>query len=237
MPRRDGRRADQLRPVRIEPGYLRYAEGSALIDMGNTRVLCAATIENSVPPHLVGKGVGWVTGEYSMLPRSSPQRVRREAVTGKLGGRTHEIMRLIGRSARVVVDLTALGERTVILDCDVLQADGGTRTASITGSCVALHMALAKLGLPKHPMRELVAAVSVGVCSGEAVLDLDYAEDSTASVDMNVVMAESGRFIELQGTAEHEPFTDAELAALLARARSGLSELFAAQRRLLGGQA
>jgi ribonuclease PH len=237
MPRRDGRRADQLRTVRIETGYLRYAEGSALIDMGNTRVLCAATIENSVPPHLVGKGSGWVTGEYSMLPRSSPQRVRREAVAGKLGGRTHEIMRLIGRSARVVVDLTALGERTLILDCDVLQADGGTRTAAITGSCVALHMALAKLGLPKHPMRELVAAVSVGVCNGEAVLDLDYAEDSTASVDMNVIMAESGRFIELQGTAEREPFTDAELAALLARARSGLSELFAEQRRLLGGHA
>jgi len=235
MPRHDGRTADQLRPVRIERGYLRYAEGSALIDMGGTRVLCAATIEASVPPHLLGKGSGWVTGEYSMLPRSSLQRVRREAVTGKIGGRTHEIMRLIGRSARAVVDLVALGERTVILDCDVLEADGGTRTAAITGSCVALHDALTSLALPRHPMRELVAAVSVGICCGEAVLDLDYAEDSGASVDMNVVMAESGRFIELQGTAEREPFSEADLAVLLDRAKTGLAQLFACQRSALGG--
>ena len=237
MPRPDGRSADHLRPLHIQRGYLRYAEGSALLDMGNTRVLCAATIEATVPPHLVGKGTGWVTGEYSMLPRSSPQRVRREAVSGRLGGRTHEIMRLIGRSARAVVDLAALGERTVILDCDVLQADGGTRTAAITGSCVALHDALARLGLARHPMRELVAAVSVGLCAGEPVLDLDYAEDSTASVDMNVVMAESGRFIELQGTAERQPFSEAELASLLERARGGLAQIFALQRRALGGGA
>ena len=237
MPRADGRRADQLRPFHIQRGYLRYAEGSALIDMGQTRVLCAATIETAVPPHLVGKGTGWVTGEYSMLPRSSPQRVRREAVSGKLGGRTHEIMRLIGRSARAVVDLAALGERTVILDCDVLQADGGTRTAAITGSCIALHDALTALGLPRQPMRELVAAVSVGLCAGEPVLDLDYAEDSSASVDMNVVMAESGRFIELQGTAEREPFSEAELASLVGRARGGLQQIFALQRQALGGAA
>lgn len=237
MPRRDGRRADELRPLRAERAYLRYAEGSVLIGMGNTRVLCAATIEAAVPPHLMGKGTGWVTGEYSMLPRSSPQRVRREAVTGKLGGRTHEIMRLIGRSARAVVDLAALGERTVILDCDVLEADGGTRTAAITGSCIALHDALSALNLPRHPMRELVAAVSVGMCAGEPVLDLDYAEDSSASVDMNVVMAESGRFIELQGTAEREPFSDDELSLLLARARAGIGRLFEFQRRILADEA
>ncbi len=235
MPRHDGRRADQLRPLHIDRGYLRYAEGSALIEMGETRVLCAATIEAVVPPHLLGRGTGWVTGEYSMLPRSSPQRVRREAIAGKIGGRTHEIMRLIGRSARAVVDLAMLGERTVILDCDVLQADGGTRTAAITGSCVALHDALSTLKLERHPMRELVAAVSVGVCAGEPVLDLDYVEDSSASVDMNVVMAESGRFIELQGTAEREPFSEEDLEALLGRARGGLQELFAYQRRVLGG--
>jgi ribonuclease PH len=231
--RPDGRAPDHIRPVHIERGYLRYAEGSALIDMGNTRVLCAATIEDRVPDHLLGKGTGWVTAEYSMLPRSSPQRVRRESVSGRLGGRTHEIMRLIGRSMRTAVDLPALGERTVVLDCDVLQADGGTRTAAITGSCVALHSALTALALPKHPMRELVAAVSVGLCGGEAVADLDYREDSTAEVDMNVVMVESGRFIEIQGTAEREPFSEAQLQALLHRARAGLAQLFAAQRRVL----
>ena len=232
--RHDGRQPDALRPVRIERRFLRYAEGSALIDMGETRVICAATVEGTVPEHLLGKGQGWVTAEYSMLPRSSPRRVRREAISGRIGGRTHEIMRLIGRSMRAVVDLQALGERSILLDCDVLQADGGTRTAAITGSCIALHDALTSLGLARHPMRELVAAVSVGMCGGEAVLDLDYREDSSADVDMNVVMAESGRFIEVQGTAEHEPFTDAQLAALLQRARSGLGELFALQRRTLG---
>lgn len=233
--RPDGRAADQLRPVRIERGYLRYAEGSALIDMGNTRVLCAATVENSVPEHLKGSGKGWVTAEYSMLPRSSPQRVRRESVSGRIGGRTHEIMRLIGRSMRTVVDLPALGERTVVLDCDVIQADGGTRTASITGAAVALHDALTKLALPRHPMRELAAAVSVGLHDGVARLDLDYREDSSAGTDMNVVMTESGRFIEVQGTAEREAFTAAELDAMLACARTGLQELFAVQRRVLEG--
>jgi len=235
--RPDGRGPDALRTARIEPGVLRYAEGSALVEMGNTRVLCAATVEASVPEHLRGRGTGWVTAEYSMLPRSSKQRVRRESVSGRLGGRTHEIMRLIGRSLRIAVDLQALGERTVILDCDVLQADGGTRTASITGACVALHAALGTLALPRHPLRELVAAVSVGICNGEAVVDLDYVEDSTASTDMNVVMTESGRLIEVQGTAEREPFSDADLQAMLARARQGLVQLFALQRRALGGSA
>jgi ribonuclease PH len=220
--------------VRIEPGVLLFAEGSALIEVGQTRVLCAATVETSVPEHLKGRGTGWVTAEYSMLPRSSKQRVRREAIAGKLGGRTHEIMRLIGRSLRTAVDLGALGERTVVLDCDVLQADGGTRTASITGACVALHAALATLGLPRHPLRELVAAVSVGISAGEPVLDLDYNEDSSASTDMNVVMTESGRLIEIQATAEREPFTDADLQAMLVHARAGLAQLFALQRGAIG---
>jgi ribonuclease PH len=232
--RGDGRSPEDLRPVRIETGVLRWAEGSVRIDMGQTQVLCAATVEARVPPHLEGRGSGWVTAEYSMLPRSSKQRVRRESVAGRLGGRTHEIMRLIGRSLRTAVDLQALGERTVILDCDVLQADGGTRTASITGACVALHAALATLGLPRHPLRELVAALSVGICNGIAVADLDYTEDSTASTDMNVVMTESGRLIEIQGTAEREPFSEEELQAMLARARHGIAHLFALQRAALG---
>jgi ribonuclease PH len=232
--RADGRAPNALRPVRIEPGVLRFAEGSALIEVGQTRVLCAATVETSVPEHLKGRGTGWVTAEYSMLPRSSKQRVRREAIAGKLGGRTHEIMRLIGRSLRTAVDLAALGERTVVLDCDVLQADGGTRTASITGACVALHAALVTLGLPRHPLRELVAAVSVGIAAGEPVLDLDYDEDSSASTDMNVVMTESGRLIEIQATAEREPFTDADLQAMLVHARAGLAQLFVLQRRAIG---
>jgi len=232
--RQDGRVPNQMRPVHIERGYLRHAEGSALIAVGNTRVLCAATVETSVPEHLKGTGKGWVTAEYSMLPRSSKQRVRRESVSGRIGGRTHEIMRLIGRSLRTVVDLPALGERTIVLDCDVIEADGGTRTASITGACVALHDALATLGLPRHPMRQLVAAVSVGICAGEPVLDLDYREDSSASTDMNVVMTASGGLIEVQGTAEKEPFSDTELHAMLDLARGGLAELFAVQRAILG---
>jgi ribonuclease PH len=231
--RPDGRAGNALRPVRIERNWLKYADGSALIDMGNTRVLCAATVDERVPDHLQGKGTGWVTAEYSMLPPSSPQRVRRESVAGRVSGRTHEIMRLIGRAMRVVVDLPALGERTVVLDCDVLQADGGTRTASITGACVALHDALTALRLPVHPMRELAAAVSVGIVGGEPVLDLDYREDASASTDMNVVMTESGGLIELQGTAEREPFTASQLDAMLGHARTGLRQLIALQRRTL----
>ena len=237
MPRVDGRRNDALRPLRIERGYLRHAEGSALVRMGNTHVLCAATIDLTVPPHIKGTGTGWVTAEYGMLPRSSAQRVGREAVRGRLGGRTHEIMRLIGRSLRAVVDLPALGERTIILDCDVIEADGGTRTAAITGACVALHDALAQLERHPHPLRQLVAAVSVGQIGGETRLDLCYEEDAAADVDMNVVMAESGRFIEVQGTAEGEPFSAEHLASMLECARAGLLQLFEAQRRALGRSA
>ena len=233
MTRADGRAPDQLRPVRIERGYLRHAEGSALVEMGKTRVLCSASVEASVPPHLKGTGQGWVTAEYGMLPRSTAVRVPRESLRGQVKGRTHEIMRLIGRSLRVAVDLRALGERSIVLDCDVIEADGGTRTASVTGSCIALHDALATLRLPRHPMRELVAAVSVGICEGVPLLDLDYGEDSSASVDMNVVMAESGRFIEVQGTAEGAPFSEHELGMLLQRARVGVRELLALQKRVL----
>ena len=231
--RHDGRSDDALRPHRIERGFLRYAEGSALIDMGHTRVLCAATIEAVVPEHRKGSGCGWVTAEYSMLPRSSSQRIRRESERGRIGGRTHEIMRLIGRSMRAVTDLAALGERTVILDCDVLQADGGTRTASITGACVALHDALTTLALPVHPLRELVAAVSVGLHEGRVKLDLDQQEDARAAVDLNLVMTEGGRFVEVQGTAEGDPFSEADLGALLSCGRAGLVQLFALQRRTL----
>ena len=234
MSRLDGRAPDALRPITIERGYLRSAEGSALIRCGNTHVLCAATIELTVPRHLKGSGSGWVTAEYSMLPRCSPQRVSREVMRGKPGGRTQEIMRLIGRSMRTVVDLKAIGERTIILDCDVIEADGGTRTASITGACIALYDALSLLELPTHPMKELVAAISVGIRAGEPLLDLCYEEDSSADVDMNIVMAESGRFIEVQGTAEKEPFDQGEFTQMLDYARKGIDEIFAMQRSLLG---
>ena len=227
--RPDGRTLDQLRAVRIERGYLRYAEGSALIDMGNTRVLCAATVENSVPDHLKGTGKGWVTAEYSMLPRSSPQRVRRESVSGRIGGRTHEIMRLIGRSMRAVVDLPALGERTVVLDCDVIQADGGTRTASITGAWVALADCIAWMKsrnmLKANVLRDNVAAISCGIYKGTPVLDLDYAEDSEADTDANFVMTGDGRIIEVQGTAEKTPFSQDEFLALMELARKGVARL------------
>lgn len=233
MRRSDGRAPGQLRPLSIQRRFLRHAEGSALVEMGNTHVLCAASIELTVPPFLKGAGTGWVTAEYGLLPRSTATRTQREAVRGRLQGRTQEIMRLVGRSLRAVVDLAALGERTVIVDCDVLEADGGTRTASISGACVALHDALSQLERDTHPMRELVAGVSVGVCDGEALLDLCYEEDSTASVDLNVVMAESGRFIELQGTAEKQPFSAEELASMIERARTGTEEIFSVQREVL----
>jgi ribonuclease PH len=216
---------------------LKDCEGSVLISCGDTKVLCTATVEERVPPFLKGKGRGWITAEYGMLPRSSPQRIEREAVRGKMQGRTQEIMRLIGRSLRSVLDQEALGERQIIVDCDVIQADGGTRCASISGAYVAVVDALRPLLeaglLPRPPLRDSVAAVSVGLFSGEARLDLDYAEDSTADVDMNVVATGDGRFVELGATAEHAPFGDAELAALLSVARKGLAEIFAAQRRAL----
>jgi ribonuclease PH len=226
-----------MRPVGIETGYLKTAEGSALITVGNTRVLCAASIEDGVPQFLRGTGKGWVTAEYAMLPRATLKRTPREVSKGRPSGRTHEIQRLIGRSLRAVVDLDVLGERSVLVDCDVIQADGGTRTASITGAYVALAMAidqLSKFGaLKKSPILDSVAATSVGIVAGEPMLDLDYEEDSRADVDMNVVMTGSGKFIELQATAEHRPFDDAQLAGLIDLARQGVRELIDIQKRVV----
>lgn len=235
--RPSGRTPDQLRPFSLQRRYLKDCPGSVLVSCGDTKVLCTATVDEKVPPFLKGKGIGWITAEYGMLPRSSPQRIERESVRGKLQGRTQEISRLIGRSLRSVLDQQALGERQIIIDCDVIQADGGTRCAGITGAYVAVVDALAPLlksgALAKSPLREAVAAVSVGLFQGEARLDLDYAEDSTADVDMNVVSVSSGRLVELGATAEHAPFSDAELAALMAVARKGLAELFDAQQKAL----
>jgi len=231
------RKADELRPVRITRHYTRHAEGSVLVEFGDTRVLCTASVEESVPPFLRGKGEGWVTAEYGMLPRSTHTRSAREAAKGKQSGRTQEIQRLIGRSLRSVMDLKVLGERQVTLDCDVLQADGGTRTAAITGACVALHDALAALvrtgKITAHPLRELVAAVSVGVYQGVPVLDLDYPEDSDCDTDMNVVMTERGGFVEVQGTAEGPPFSREQLNSLLALAEGGITQLIQAQKAAL----
>ncbi|MBL8520943.1 MAG: ribonuclease PH [Betaproteobacteria bacterium] len=238
MPRFELRAPDQLRPVRITRRYTRYAEGSVLVEMGHTQVLCTASVEERVPPHKKGSGEGWVTAEYGMLPRATHTRGDREAARGKQSGRTQEIQRLIGRSLRCVTDLAALGERMVTLDCDVLQADGGTRCASITGAYVALHDAVAGLlaagKLPASPLRDAVAAVSVGIGADGPLLDLDYAEDSTCETDMNLVMTGAGRFVEIQGTAEGSPFSRAELDALLALGERGVRALIAAQRDALG---
>lgn len=229
---------DQLRPVRLECDYLLTAEGSVLMEIGNTRVLCAATVEESVPQWMRGSGRGWVTAEYSMLPRSTATRTPREAVRGRPSGRTQEIQRLIGRALRAVVDLPALGERSIILDCDVLQADGGTRTASVTGAYVAMAMAIRRLvdygTLKRNPIRDAAAAVSVGIVDGEALLDLCYEEDSRAAVDMNVIMTSAGRFIEVQATAEQTPFEEQEMGRLLELAKSGIRQLLEAQRGVLG---
>ncbi len=230
--RGDGRPPGQLRPVTITLGVQKWAEGSCLIRVGDTHVLCAATVEDRIPPHLRGKGTGWVTAEYSMLPRSTAERSQREAAKGRVGGRTHEIQRLIGRSLRGVVDTAALGERTVTLDCDVLQADGGTRTASITGGYVALALALRGRGLERALVNH-IAAVSVGYVAGAAYLDLDYAEDSHAEVDFNVVGTDAGTYVEVQGTAEGKPFDRASMDRLLSLADDGLRLLFAAQRTAL----
>ncbi|MES2238204.1 MAG: ribonuclease PH [Pseudomonadota bacterium] len=232
------RMPDQLRALKITRNYTCHAEGSVLVEFGSTKVLCTASVEESVPPFMRGKGSGWVTAEYGMLPRSTHTRSAREAAKGKQSGRTQEIQRLIGRSLRAVTDLAALGERQITLDCDVLQADGGTRCASITGACVALHDALATLvstgKLPANPLRELVAAVSVGIVNGQPRLDLDYAEDSACDTDMNVVMTASGGLIEVQGTAEGAPFSRAELDALLEFATQGIRSIIQAQHRALG---
>jgi ribonuclease PH len=230
----DKRQPNQLRPLKITPEYLLTAEGSVLIEAGNTRVLCAASIEETVPGFLRGSGKGWVTAEYSMLPRATATRTAREVAKGRASGRTMEIQRLIGRSLRSVVDLNALGERSVILDCDVLQADGGTRCAAITGAHIALSAALRQLvkfgALKKSPVQDFVAAVSVGIVGGVPMLDLCYQEDSQADVDMNIVMTGSGRFVEVQATGEKTSFDDAQLAALLALGRGGIEELVTAQR-------
>jgi len=237
MERMDGRKPGQLRPVKITAGYIKYAEGSVLIEMGNTKVICNATVEEKVPPFLKGQNKGWVTAEYSMLPRSTPVRNQRESTRGKVSGRTNEIQRMIGRSLRAVIDLEALGERTVTVDCDVIQADGGTRTASITGAFVSLILALQRLvefgAIPRLPVRDWLAAVSVGKISDQLLLDLCFEEDSQAAVDMNIVMTGRGEFVEIQGTAEGYPFTGEELQHLLALGRQGVRELIEIQKSVL----
>jgi len=229
--------ADSLRDVKITRNFTKYAEGSVLVEFGNTKVICTASVEDGVPSFLRGKGSGWLTAEYSMLPRATQTRSSRESSRGKVGGRTHEIQRLIGRSLRAVTDLPLLGERTIFIDCDVIQADGGTRTASITGAYVALADAVQKLCaanvLPRSPLLEAVAAVSVGIVDGIVLLDLDYAEDSSAEVDMNFVMTSSDRFVEVQGTAETKPFGIAEMDAMRSFAVSGIRHLFEIQAEAL----
>ncbi|HXK03191.1 MAG TPA: ribonuclease PH [Verrucomicrobiae bacterium] len=234
----DGRAPAALRPVEIIPGYLMTAEGSAFIKVGNTHVLCAASVEDTVPQFLRNSGKGWVTAEYSMLPRATARRTAREVTKGRPSGRTQEIQRLIGRSLRAVIDQSALGERTIYVDCDVIQADGGTRTASISGAWVALAQAIRKLRtfgtLKTNPLRDVVAATSVGIVGGTPMLDLCYEEDSQAEVDMNVVMTGSGRFIEVQATAEHTPFDDAQMAELIALARGGIAGIIEVQKQAAG---
>jgi ribonuclease PH len=236
--RSDNRAPDQLRPVNIIPDYIKTAEGSALIEVGNTRVICTASVEDTVPAFLRNSGRGWITAEYGMLPRSTLTRSPRESARGRVGGRTHEIQRLIGRSLRAVADLDKLGERSILIDCDVIQADGGTRTASITGAFVALGLAMEKLveagTLKAVPIKDFVAAVSVGIVDGTPLLDLSYEEDSRADVDMNLVMTSANKFVETQATAEHQAFDDDQLQGMIRLARKGLQSLFEKQRMLLG---
>ncbi len=238
MDRIDGRKNDQLRPVKIIRNYLKHAEGSVLIEMGDTKVICSASVEDKVPPFLKGQGKGWVTGEYGMLPRSTEVRKPRDSTRGRIDGRTMEIQRLIGRALRSVINLEALGEATVYIDCDVIQADGGTRTASITGAFVALadafNIMLAQDKIKKIPISSYVAAVSVGIKDGEAILDLNYAEDSTCQVDMNIIMTQNGDVVEIQGTGEEKPFTKKEMEAMLALGEKGIMELIAIQKECLG---
>ena len=234
MERPSGRRNNQLRSVKITRNYTCHAEGSVLIEFGNTKVICTASVESGVPRFLKGKGQGWITSEYGMLPRSTNTRMGREAARGKQSGRTQEIQRLIGRSLRAAVDMDKLGENTIYLDCDVIQADGGTRTASITGACVALvdalNSLLEKKKIKENPLKHFIASVSVGMYQGEAVLDLDYIEDSNAETDMNVVMDEKGRFIEVQGTAEADPFAEEDLQEMLSLAKQGINDLVEIQK-------
>ena len=237
--RPSGRRPDELRDISLQPNYSKHAEGSCLVRFGDTHVLCTASVESRVPPFLRNSGRGWVTAEYGMLPRSTGSRSGREAARGKQGGRTHEIQRLIGRSLRAVTEITAFGERQITLDCDVLQADGGTRTAAITGAYVALHQAfhgLVKAGeIERIPLTDQIAAISCGIYKGEAVLDLDYDEDSVADTDANFVLTGSGGIVEVQGTAEGEPFSEDQFLQLMALAKQGITHLTALQRETLGG--
>ncbi|TRZ50349.1 MAG: ribonuclease PH [Dehalococcoidia bacterium] len=235
--RQNNRAFDAIRKINIKPDFIKYAEGSCMIEIGNTKVICTASLEDGVPMFLRGKGKGWITAEYAMLPRSCDKRVQRESSRGKVGGRTHEIQRLIGRSLRSVVDMKRLGERTIWIDCDVMQADGGTRTASITGSFIALALCLKymkKKGIIEEiPLNDYVAAVSVGMSGPDVLLDLDYKEDSKADVDMNVVMTSGGDFIEIQGTAEGSPFTDAQMKKMIESAKKGIKQIIKKQKEVL----
>ncbi|HQQ73745.1 MAG TPA: ribonuclease PH [Pseudomonadales bacterium] len=237
MNRPSGRQADQLRPIKITRHYTRHAEGSVLVEFGDTKVICTASVTAGVPRFMKGEGRGWITAEYGMLPRSTGTRMDREAARGKQGGRTVEIQRLIGRSLRAAIDMKKLGENTIVIDCDVIQADGGTRTASITGACVALADAInvmqQKKMIQENPIIRMIASVSVGIYEGHAVLDLDYPEDSSAETDMNVVMGEDGGFIEVQGTAEGQPFSAEQFDAMLLLAKKGIAELVSAQKTAL----
>lgn len=237
--RKDGRSEEELRDIKITKDFIKYAEGSCLFEIGNTKVICTATLEETVPVFLKGKGEGWVTSEYAMIPRACQTRVPRESTKGKKDGRTHEIQRLIGRALRGIIDMKVIGERTIWMDCDVIQADGGTRCASITGSFIALCLALEKLknrGIIKNiPVKEFVAAVSVGIVDGKSYLDLSYDEDSKADVDMNVVMTDSGKFVEIQGTAEKEPFTGDQMKDLITLADKGIRKLVKKQKEALKG--
>lgn len=234
MARSDGRKSNELRPIKIHRRYIRNAEGSVLIEMGLTRVICTATIDESVPPFLRGSGKGWITAEYSMLPRASSVRIPRESVRGRIKGRTHEIQRMIGRALRAAVDLEALGERTILIDCDVIEADGGTRTASINGAFVAMIDALKSSDLRDDPLKGFIAAVSVGVIDGKVLLDLNYEEDSSADVDMNIVMNDREEFVEVQGTAEGDLFSNDELLRMLKLAGKGIKKIIGEQKRVLG---
>ena len=239
--RNDSRKSNDLRKIKITRDYMKFADGSCMIEMGNTKVICTASVENGVPHFLRGKGTGWMTAEYGMLPRSCKSRVSRESSRGKIGGRTHEIQRLIGRSMRAVADLSVLGERTIWMDCDVIQADGGTRTASITGSFIALvdamHGMVKKDIIEKVPLNDYVAAISVGIIDGKPALDLNYEEDYKAEVDMNIVMTGSGKFIEVQGTAEGAPFASKELTSMIRIAKTGIEKIIAIQKKTLGKDA
>jgi len=239
--RPDGRKNNEIREVKVQRNYISTAEGSVLIEMGNTRVICTATIEDRVPPFLKDQNRGWITAEYSMLPKSTQTRIARESTTGRIGGRTHEIQRLIGRALRSVVDLSYLGERTIWIDCDVIQADGGTRTAAITGAFICLSdafiYALKNGFIEKNPLKDYLAAISVGVVNGEPRLDLCYSEDSVAEVDMNIVMTGSGRFVEVQGTAEGKPFSKSTMDNLIKLAEEGINHLVEIQKKILGNRA